>query len=102
MMKRYILALVLTLFSSSYVWAEGQAFDGLQLANAPIDETDMASIKRGAKFFAGNCMSCHTLAYLRYDDIAKEAGISADKTPANIMTNGVKAPDLSLVADSRG
>jgi ubiquinol-cytochrome c reductase cytochrome c1 subunit len=102
MMKRYILPIILAAFASTHVWAEGQTFEGLQLAKAPINETDMASIKRGAKFFATNCMSCHSLSYLRYDDIAKEAGISPEKTPANMMTNGVKPPDLSLEADVRG
>lgn len=101
-MKRRIFTALLMLFTFSHAWAEGPEFTGLQLAKAPIDETDMDSIKRGAKFFATNCMSCHTLKYLRYDPVAKEAGISADKTPANILTNGVKPPDLSLEADSRG
>jgi ubiquinol-cytochrome c reductase cytochrome c1 subunit len=102
MMMRYILTIILALFASAHVWAEGQSLEGLQLAPAPIDETDMASIKRGAKFFATNCMSCHTLSYLRFDPIAKEAGISPEKTPANMLSNGVKPPDLSLEADSRG
>jgi ubiquinol-cytochrome c reductase cytochrome c1 subunit len=99
MMKRHILAILLALSSTQAVWAEGQ-FEGLQLAEAPINQSDMDSIKRGAKFFAGNCMSCHTLTYLKYDKIVKEAGIKTDNKPISI--NGVTPPDLSLVADSRG
>jgi ubiquinol-cytochrome c reductase cytochrome c1 subunit len=99
MMKRYILAILLVLFSSQ-LWAEEQKFEGLQLATAPINEFDMDAVKRGAKFFATNCMSCHTLTYLRYDKVAKDAGIVTDKKPISI--NGVTPPDLSLEADVRG
>lgn len=100
-MMRYILAILLTLFVSP-LWAEGQTIEGLQLATAPIDYKNMESVKRGATFFATNCMACHTLKYLRYDPIAKEAGISPDKTPKNLMFNGIAPPDLSLEADVKG
>ena len=102
-MTRYILAIICLFFSIS-LWAQEASFPGLQLAKAPIDRTDIASIKRGAKFFATNCMSCHTLIYLRYDKLAEDAGISYDKMPVNV-TNwpyGVKPPDLSLEASIRG
>lgn len=99
-MKRFISILLITLCAASApVYAEGE-IEGLQLATAPINQTDMDSIKRGAKIFAGNCMSCHTLGYLRYDKIAKEAGIDPKQKPISI--NGVTPPDLSLEADARG
>ena len=97
-MKRYILTILLVLFSSQ-IWAEDE-IQGLQLAEAPINRTDIASIKRGAKFFATNCMSCHTLNYLKYDKLVKEAGITTDNKP--ISLNGVTPPDLSLEAEARG
>ena len=102
-MKRLIITILLALSSvqvSTNIWAEGGEIEGLQLAEAPINRSDMESIKRGAKFFAGNCMSCHTLTYLRYDKVAKEANIATNNKPISI--NGVTPPDLSLVADSRG
>lgn len=103
MMKRYILAIILTIFvSASWVNSWAEEMEGLVLAKAPIDMTDMASIKRGAKFFAANCMACHSLNYLRFDPVGKEAGISADKTPKNLVFNGVTPPDLSLEAGARG
>ncbi len=104
-MKPYIpstiLAVVLAALSLQ-VWAEGAEPEGLQLAPAPINRSDMDSIKRGAAFFVNNCSRCHTLKYLTYDKVALEAGITADKTPANIELFGVKPPDLSLEADVRG
>ena len=100
---RYILAILLIMFSAP-MWAEGSSSDELVLTKAPINQFDMESIKRGAKFFATNCMSCHTLVYLRYNKIAEDAGITYDKMPINVKTwpFGVKPPDLSLEADIRG
>ena len=101
---RYLLAILL-LITSTFVWAEGsQPVDRLVLAKAPIDRTDIESIKRGAKFFATNCMSCHTLIYMRYDKIAQEAGITYEKMPINVKSwpYGVTPPDLSLETNVRG
>jgi ubiquinol-cytochrome c reductase cytochrome c1 subunit len=102
-MMRYILGILL-LSSTLTLWAEELPIAGLQLAKAPINKDDLASIKRGAKFFASTCMSCHTLVYLRYDKLANDAGITLDKMPINIKTwpLGITPPDLSLEADVRG
>lgn len=102
-MIRYIFAILVIVFSSA-IWAEEEGHHGLQLSEAPINRADMESVKRGAKFFATNCMSCHTLIYLRYDKIAQEAGITYDKMPINVKSwpYGVTPPDLSLEADIRG
>lgn len=101
-MKRYLLA-ILFIFFSTHSWAEGAAVD-LVLSKAPIDQSDINSIKRGATFFAANCMACHTLIYMRYDKVAQDAGITYDKMPVNIKTwpFGVTPPDLSLEANIRG
>lgn len=99
---RYIVA-ILFIICSARIFAEEQVAD-LKLADAPINRSDIASIKRGAKFFAVNCMSCHTMIYLRYDKLAQEAGITYEKMPINVKSwpYGVKPPDLSLEADVRG
>lgn len=101
-MKRSLLAIFFVMWSS-FVWAEEGASE-MVLSEAPIDRSDIASIQRGAKFFATTCMSCHTMVYLRYDKIAKEAGVTYDKMPINVKTwpNGITPPDLSLEADVRG
>jgi ubiquinol-cytochrome c reductase cytochrome c1 subunit len=76
----------------------------IELAKAPVNIYDTASIKRGAKYFSTICIACHTLIYLRYDKIAADAGITLEKMPINVKTwpNNVKPPDLSLEADVRG
>lgn len=86
------------------VLAETNSASRLVLQKAPINRSDMESIKRGARFFATNCLSCHTMVYLRYDTLAKEAGISYEKMPINVKAwpYGVTPPDMSLEANVRG
>jgi ubiquinol-cytochrome c reductase cytochrome c1 subunit len=100
---RHILAILL-LVLSTHTWAEGPSTEDMALAKAPINQMDMESVKRGAKFFATNCLSCHTLKYLRYDKLAQEAGITYEKMPLNVKSwpYGITPPDLSLEADVRG
>lgn len=102
MMKRYIFAFLFIL--SAVAHAEGQGFDKLVLAKAPVDVSDVDSVKRGAKVFATTCMACHTAKFLRYDKLAQEAGVTYDKMPLNVKTwpFGVTPPDLSLEANVRG
>lgn len=99
---RRLFSLFIILFAMPVMAEEMSA--GFELSKTTVDPTDIASIKRGAKFFATNCMSCHTMVYLKYDKIAKEAGITYDKMPINVKTwpYGVTPPDLSLEADVRG
>ncbi len=76
----------------------------IALEKVQINLSDTQSLSRGAKFFATNCMVCHTLIYMRYNKIAEDAGVLYDKMPINVKTwpNGVKPPDLSLEASRRG
>jgi len=76
----------------------------IALEKVQIDLHDKKSIERGAKFFATNCMICHTLVYLRYNKIAHDAGITYEKMPVNIKSwpFGITPPDLSLMTNVRG
>lgn len=89
---------------SLQVFADESKFPGLTLAKAPVNHWDMESVKRGAKFFATNCMTCHTLVYLRYNKVAEDAGITLAKMPLNVKNwpYGVTPPDLSLEYDIKG
>lgn len=100
-MKRCWLFISALLFSAQIVAAEMPA---IVLETAPVNIHDTASIKRGAQFFGKICMACHTLVYMRYDKIAREAGVTYEKMPVNVAAwpFGIKPPDLSLEADVRG
>lgn len=98
----FIIAILLAVFSTTLL--ADDLSEGLVLSNAPINRNDVDSIKRGAKFFANTCMSCHTMIYLRYNKLASEAGVQYSKMPINVKDwpNGVKPPDLSSEANVRG
>lgn len=100
-MMKYFLLIIALLFATVSALAEDAP---MALDHAVIHPRDMESIKRGAKFFATNCMVCHTLIYLRYNTLAQQAGITYDKMPVNVKDwpNGVTPPDLSLETDVRG
>ncbi len=78
--------------------------ENIALDHVATDLHDVHSIERGAKFFANNCMMCHTMVYLRYDSLAKKAGITYEKMPVNVKSwpLGITPPDLSLIANVRG
>jgi ubiquinol-cytochrome c reductase cytochrome c1 subunit len=98
-MKHFLFLLMLILFS-----ATARADDiTIALEKAPIQREDMASVQRGAKFFATVCMSCHTLVYLRYNKLAQAAGVVYEKMPISVKwPEGSVPPDLSLEASIRG
>jgi len=76
----------------------------VKLESVKINIKDEAALLRGAKFFATNCMSCHTLKYLAHNKLAKRAGITLDKMPLKNKKwwLGVVPPDLTLTALQRG
>ncbi|MGB6976123.1 MAG: cytochrome c1 [Gammaproteobacteria bacterium] len=76
----------------------------IRLNSAPININDRAAIKRGAIFFAGHCMVCHSLKFLQHDPIANAAGITTQTMPgaARQLALTVPPPDLSLIARVRG
>lgn len=98
-MKKYFLFLII--FWSCWINAAERV---VLLENPELNRHDMTSIKRGAQFFATNCMSCHTLIYLRYDKFAQQQGITYDKMPTTVKKwpFDIKPPDLSLTANIRG
>lgn len=111
-------------------WLCANSYEGVRLQHPYVQLNDQASLQRGAKFFMNNCLSCHSLRFMRYDDLARGIGVidttgEVDKervekewihTDAKItdpilslltkeqaeQTFGVEPPDLSLVARSRG
>ncbi len=98
-MKKYFIFVLLFLMQGM-VFAE----DNIALEKVKINLRDKQSIARGAKFFAANCMACHTLIYLRYNKVARDAGITYEKMPIHVTAwpFGITPPDLSLTANSRG
>lgn len=126
------LFLCLSLYLASYLFpltVYGQE-SAIKLDKAPIDRSDLASLQRGAKLYMNYCLGCHSLKYVRYNNMAKDIGIvdSQGKVlekalkdsfvfsggsindpilsamPKKVAAEwfGIAPPDLSLVARSRG
>lgn len=102
------------------LWAAG---NGPGLMDAKIDLSDQASLQRGARIFVNYCLSCHAAAYMRYNRLGEDLGISDDVLKENLMFGedkigstmtiamskadaeqyfGVAPPDLSVIARARG
>jgi len=94
-----------------------------KLMHMDVDLSNRASLQRGAKTFVNYCLSCHSAAFMRYNRMGKDLGISEDVLKKNFMFGtdkvgdtmkiamrepdadsffGVVPPDLSVIARSRG
>lgn len=124
-MRKLITALLLAV-APSLVFAAG---GGVKLDHADIDVSNKEAIQRGAKTFVNYCLSCHSAAYMRYNRIGADAGMTDQQIKDNLiftrnkkgeqtkvgelmknsMTEdyakeafGTKVPDLTVIARSRG
>lgn len=103
--------------------AIGQALERAPLDEVKIDLADRSSLQRGAHYFATYCLSCHSAKHMRYSRIAKELEMSEERAKKELLPEGykfydsmisamnvkdaqkwfgVRPPDLSLIARSRG
>jgi len=95
-----------------------------QLMHANTDLSDQASLQRGAGTFVNYCLSCHSAAYMRFNRLGQDLGISDEVLKNNLMFGtdktgstmtiamtrhdaeqyfgGAVPPDLSVTARSRG
>ena len=115
--------LLLSFFSSGLVVAasEGNKEDNFLAANN--DVSDLNSLQRGARNFFNYCAACHSLKFIRYNQIAQDLALDESQLIQNFIFTQAKAedpvinnmlpadssrwfgktpPDLSLITRSRG
>jgi len=92
-MKSLILTLLISLASFQVLAAEATHVDKVE-----VDITDQASLQRGAKTFVNYCLSCHQAAYMRYNRMAKDLGLTDDQVKDNLMFASDKVGDTMTVA----
>jgi ubiquinol-cytochrome c reductase cytochrome c1 subunit len=113
----------LTFILMMAISASASAAGGAKLMHMKVDLSNQESLQRGARTFVNYCLSCHAAAYMRYNRMGQDLGISEDVLKANFMfgtdkvgetmtvamTNpdslrffGVSPPDLSVIARARG
>ena len=90
-LKTFIAAL---LFAPAIALAAGA---DVKLDRAPIDETDHASLQRGARHFVNYCLNCHSAGYMRYNRL-QDIGLTDQQILDNLVFTGVKVGDLMRVA----
>jgi len=99
------------------------AAGGSKLMHMDVDLSNQASLQRGARIFVNYCLSCHSAAYMRFNRMGEDLGISEKILKTNLMFGtdkvgetmtismrksdaleffGVTPPDLSVIARARG
>jgi len=110
---------VLAFWSQFSVASEG----GSKLMQANVDIANTISLQNGARLFINYCVSCHSAEYMRYNRMAEDLSLSIDMVEKNLMFAsdkvgdtmtiamkqdeaeqwfGVRPPDLSVIARSKG
>lgn len=118
---RLAAALALALAASSPAWPAAGA--QWPLAEIDADVGNRASLQRGARYFVNYCLSCHSAQYSRYNRVGRDLGMDDEMVKRNLIFTdqkvgdlmevamtpeeamqwfGAQAPDLALVARSRG
>ncbi|MCH9769995.1 MAG: c-type cytochrome [Gammaproteobacteria bacterium] len=96
-MKTLLFLILLSIFQFGYA-ADSEI--PIRLEHVRVNVHNRASVLRGAKFFAKNCMVCHSMRYLEHNKLANSAGITLAKMPLKNQQwwLGIAPPDLSLIA----
>ena len=115
--------LLLIILSSALVFAASEVNEGDYFLKANNDVSDIASLQRGARNFFNYCAGCHSLKFIRYNQIAEDLDLDeveltqnlifTDAKPEDLVTTnmvpadssrwfGKTPPDLSLITRSRG
>ena len=89
-----ILTTALILMARPIFAASGQ----IHLDSVEIDLSDKASLQRGAKTFMNYCLSCHSAAYMRYNRMGKDLGLSDAQVVESLMFASDKVGDTMTVA----
>jgi len=119
MVKRGLLIAIALLPAGHALAQEGGE---IEVQRAHADITDQESLRRGARDFMNYCSGCHSIAYLRYNQLAEDLKIPPKQLASDLMFTsqnpfdgivsampadaatwfGKPPPDLSLVAREKG
>lgn len=67
-------------------------------AKANNNPANLASLQRGARNFVNYCFGCHSAQYVRYNQLARDLGISEDQVIKNLMFAATKPTETMTVA----
>ena len=88
--------LLLIVLSSSLVVAASEGNKGDNFLAANNNVSDLNSLQRGARNFFNYCAGCHSLKFIRYNQIAKDLGLDESQLVENLIFTDVKPEDLVI------
>ena len=95
MRKILISYLAFTIIPGLTFSAGSMDLDGY-LEGMNVKTSDVRSLQRGARNFINNCSGCHTLQYMRYNQIAEDLGITEDQLMQNLIFTESSPQDLVM------
>ena len=120
--KKTIVTCLYLLFMQSELIVASDDLSTVNLQTANNDVFDTGSLQRGARNFFNHCAGCHSLKYMRYNQMAEDLDIEESQLIENMMFTqattqdpittsmlpsdgdrwfGKSPPDLSLIIRSR-
>ncbi len=90
-MKKLIAIVILAALPAVVLASEGE---GPKLDPVKIDLGDKPSLQRGARIFVNYCLSCHSAAYMRYNRMGHDLGISDELVKENLLFAADRVGDL--------
>jgi len=95
-MKKLIAALLLP--AAVFVASPSRASEGgVRLDHAPIDQTDVISLQRGARTFVNYCLNCHSASLMRWNRLS-DIGLNDSQIQDDLIFTGAKVGDLMKVS----
>jgi ubiquinol-cytochrome c reductase cytochrome c1 subunit len=79
--------------------AQASQDEGVKLRKPEINIADQESLRRGAKTFMSQCMTCHSLKYMRYEQMAEGLGLLDERGKADekvLMEHGLMPADKKV------
>ena len=76
--------------------SDGFKGDNYLLSNN--DVSDLNSLQRGARNFFNYCAGCHSLKFIRYNQIAEDLGLEESELVQNLIFNDAKPEDLVITS----
>lgn len=122
-MRKATLIVLAGVLGATVALAKARGAEDWQGWHADTDIKSTASLQRGARNFVNYCLGCHSLQYMRYNQIARDLDISEEQVKANLMFTGERPhdyivssmpaadaeiwfgrtpPDLTLIARAKG
>ena len=82
---KYYMKTLLILATLLILPVTGMSSSGGTVYKADVNVGNTASLQRGAKTFVNYCMGCHSAAYMRYNRMGQDLGLTDDMLSDNLI-----------------